>query len=105
MLKQTLISVLIGGTVFASGFSTVIHANDNQGQQDDHLPPGKGEIDWEKFCAKLTHTGFLGTFILELAGHEEQPVAHTLAEARQARLFLRDISRRMDRFNPKTQYH
>jgi RND family efflux transporter MFP subunit len=30
MLKQTLISVLIGGTVFASGFSTVIHANDNQ---------------------------------------------------------------------------
>jgi len=30
-----------------------VHISDNLGEQDDHLPPGAGAIDWQKILAEL----------------------------------------------------
>jgi sugar phosphate isomerase/epimerase len=70
----------------------MVHASDNLGKGDDHLPPGKGTIDWDGLLAHLARIEFAGTLILELSGR--QPQSEVLAEAQQARRFLREIVRR-----------
>ncbi len=77
-----------------SGHLRVIHANDNNATSDDHLPPGKGLIDWNRVLFELSETNFHGGLILELSGSIGD-VATTLEEARQARLYLRGIARSM----------
>ena len=44
-----------------------MHANDNRGQFDEHLPPGEGAIDWRHIRETLEHVGFDGWIVLELA--------------------------------------
>ena len=44
-----------------------IHANDNHGHRDDHLPPGLGQIDWAAIASSLRDGGFEGWIMLELA--------------------------------------
>jgi sugar phosphate isomerase/epimerase len=44
-----------------------VHANDNRGQFDDHLPPGDGAIDWKEIRAGLRDLGFDGWIMLELS--------------------------------------
>ncbi len=78
----------------------MLHANDNLGTYDDHKPPGLGNIDWFKLLAELSETGFHGGLILELAGNQDAELV--LAEARRARRFLRDISRRLSLSSPPT---
>jgi sugar phosphate isomerase/epimerase len=76
-----------------AGHLKMIHANDNRGVHDDHLPPGDGRIDWESLLREMGRIGFEGVFILELAGMTEPNV--TMANARRGRSFLRQISRRL----------
>lgn len=70
-----------------SGHLRMIHASDNRGTHDDHLPPGQGNIDWPHFLRLLHDSSFRGTLIMEIAGQSE--IAPTLEAARQARQFLR----------------
>jgi sugar phosphate isomerase/epimerase len=44
----------------------VIHAHDNLGVHDDHLPPGEGKINWPEFLNTLASTGFHGEFVIEV---------------------------------------
>jgi sugar phosphate isomerase/epimerase len=76
-----------------SGHLRMIHAHDNAGGDDNHLPPGDGKIDWEKFLRDLIEVRFRGAFILELAGNNDPAV--TMANARRGRSYLRDIARRI----------
>jgi sugar phosphate isomerase/epimerase len=76
-----------------SGYLRMIHAHDNNGTNDDHLPPGEGRIDWEKFLRDLIEIRFHGAFILEMAGNNDPAV--TMANARWGRSYLRDIARRL----------
>lgn len=43
-----------------------IHASDNHGQYDEHLPPGDGAIDWRAIRDSLRAVGFEGWVMLEL---------------------------------------
>ena len=49
-----------------SGRVRMIHAHDNKGDHDDHLPPWEGEIDWRRTLELLLDAGFEGAIILEL---------------------------------------
>ena len=69
----------------------MIHASDNNGSWDDHLPPGQGKVPWMSFCRRLDQIGFRGAVILELSGNSVSP--SDLHEAQVARLFLRKLSR------------
>jgi sugar phosphate isomerase/epimerase len=71
----------------------MVHASDNHGRQDDHLPPGDGEIKWAPFLAHLHELHFNGTFILEIAGTGDRNVI--LAGARRGRSYLRELSRKL----------
>jgi sugar phosphate isomerase/epimerase len=44
-----------------------VHAHDNHGHRDDHLPPGDGVIDWAEIARTLVEAGFDGWLMLELA--------------------------------------
>lgn len=44
-----------------------VHASDNRGSWDDHLPPGAGLIDWADIARSLDEVGFDGWIMLELA--------------------------------------
>jgi sugar phosphate isomerase/epimerase len=72
-----------------SGHLWMVHASDNRGHYDDHLPPGDGTIDWQSFLTQLAAMHFTGTIILELAGGAEHEV--TLQAARRARIHLRTL--------------
>jgi len=43
-----------------------VHAHDNRGHRDDHLPPGDGSIDWTEIARTLDEAGFDGWIMLEL---------------------------------------
>ncbi|QDU74621.1 endonuclease IV [Bremerella volcania] len=75
-----------------SGHLWMIHASDNHGKHDDHLPPGEGEIAWETLIDQLSRLHFHGAFILEIAGSPDIP--GTLERARHARQFLWQVARR-----------
>ena len=66
----------------------MIHASDNKGRHDDHLPPGEGEIDWLSLFRQLHVSGFQGSIIVEIAGEGE--AHHILDSAQRAHRFLRD---------------
>lgn len=85
-----------------SGHLQMIHAADNLGQYDDHLPPGKGRIDWQQVLRRLNATGFQGGFILEMAGDTQQDAEVILDSARHARRYLRDISKNLALSTPPT---
>lgn len=70
----------------------MVHAADNRGTHDDHLPPGKGGIDWRALVSRLDAAGFRGVLILELAGGSGTDPDTVLAEARRARHFLEEIA-------------
>ncbi|MGI6368449.1 MAG: sugar phosphate isomerase/epimerase family protein [Anaerolineae bacterium] len=51
-----------------------LHLHDNLGEVDDHLPPGRGTIDWAELLAALAEVGYHRTLQLELtdrAAHRE----------------------------------
>lgn len=75
-----------------SGHLQMLHANDNHGSHDDHLPPGEGRIDWLSLVCQLNQRRFQGPIILELAGLGSPQ--EIMARARRAREFLGELSRR-----------
>jgi len=60
----------------ADGRLAHVHANDNHGHWDDHLPPGEGRIDWPEITRTLTAVGFEGWAMLELRCPAEDPTAY-----------------------------
>ena len=72
----------------------MIHASDNNGIEDQHLPPGKGKIDWEQLIAKLRISDFNGMIMLEFNADFNRSNIEILEDALKARLFLRDIMAR-----------
>lgn len=77
-----------------SGHLWMMHATDNHGQQDDHVPPGDGRIDWQHLLRQMAGIGFSGAIILEVAGQDDCQAV--LDGARRARRHLREISRRLE---------
>lgn len=73
-----------------SGHLWMIHASDNHGSHDDHLPPGEGNVPWRDLLAQLASSDFRGAFILELAGGPDRRTV--LAGAQRARQFLRRLA-------------
>jgi len=58
-----------------------VHANDNHGHRDDHLPPGLGRIDWKDISASLRDVQFDGWVMLELACPGAFEMNHYFADA------------------------
>jgi sugar phosphate isomerase/epimerase len=77
-----------------SGHLWMVHASDNRGKHDDHLPPGEGSISWEHVVDQLACLHFQGAFILEIAGDSDGEAV--LERARRASRLLREISRKQD---------
>jgi sugar phosphate isomerase/epimerase len=61
------------------------HLQDNFGQRDDHLPPGRGTIAWEAVRDALRQVGYGGMLMVEISdcppGREPEPVKDTRAAA------------------------
>lgn len=51
----------------AGGRIRHIHAHDNRGHWDDHLPPGDGGVDWAEVSTTLAAARFDGWIMLELS--------------------------------------
>lgn len=51
-----------------------VHAHDNSGEFDEHLPLGKGVIDWSSLIGLLAGTGWGGVFMLELGACDDAPL-------------------------------
>jgi sugar phosphate isomerase/epimerase len=64
-----------------------VHANDNHGHWDDHLPPGDGRIDWAEVRASLEAIEFSGWIMLELHCPAADPGAY-FARAMQRSMSL-----------------
>jgi sugar phosphate isomerase/epimerase len=58
------------------------HLHDNHGNRDEHLPPGRGGIDWPRLLAVLRASGYRGAWCVELKGMSPAPYAAALGEAR-----------------------
>jgi len=48
-----------------------VHAHDNRGQFDDHLPPGEGFVNWSEVATTLEQVHYHGWIMLELKCPEE----------------------------------
>lgn len=43
-----------------------VHASDNRGHVDEHLPPGQGNIDWNSIITALRRIDYKGPFVIEV---------------------------------------
>jgi sugar phosphate isomerase/epimerase len=73
-----------------AGRLLMIHASDNRGTHDDHLPPGEGFIPWPGLAGHLAAAGFRGTLIIELA--QRGTPEEILRGAGRGRDFLRGLA-------------
>lgn len=48
-----------------------LHLHDNHGEQDEHLAPGRGTIDWDGVVAALDEIDYQGVFMHELSRSED----------------------------------
>ena len=71
----------------------MVHLSDNKGKHDDHLPPGRGHIQWPHVLYALHQVNFNGTMILELAENSNNDTQAVLEKAKQGRRYLRDLMR------------
>ncbi|MEW5895925.1 MAG: sugar phosphate isomerase/epimerase family protein [Candidatus Omnitrophota bacterium] len=78
-----------------AGHTQLIHAHDNYGKHDDHLPPGKGRIDWKYFLREAAESGFNGGLIIEL-NKGDKSTEKILEEARHSRALMREILREIE---------
>jgi sugar phosphate isomerase/epimerase len=68
-----------------------LHASDNHGRHDDHLPPGDGVIPWDRVWSDLERAGFDGWTVLELSA-PEGPIEPYVERARRADVVVRGLS-------------
>jgi len=57
-----------------------LHLHDNDGREDEHLPPGAGKIEWDLVREALRGIGFAGSAVLEVHRAGEDPV-RTITES------------------------
>jgi len=62
-----------------------VHAHDNHGRWDDHLPPGDGAIDWADIRRTLEAVDFDGWIMLELACPGDDLETHLVRAVQRAR--------------------
>jgi sugar phosphate isomerase/epimerase len=60
----------------ADGRVEHVHAHDNHGGWDDHLPPGQGRVDWTEVGTTLAAIGYDGWVMLELQCPGGDPAAY-----------------------------
>ena len=65
----------------------VVHAHDNDGKSDAHLPPGRGCMPWEKVLNTLSEIGFSGPFVWEI----RDPMAGNDPELLKLQEILKEI--------------
>jgi sugar phosphate isomerase/epimerase len=106
MLKDTHIGMCVdtghaylGGNLrqmieFSKPCLRLVHASDNYGNRDDHLPPGDGIIDWRPVLRQLVEIGYSGTLIVEIADFEDRE--STMKGACRGREYLRHLTRTID---------
>ena len=54
-----------------------VHTSDNFGINDNHLPPGSADIDWQAVYAALEEIGYPGAVLLEMTAKFEDPGDYT----------------------------
>jgi sugar phosphate isomerase/epimerase len=57
-----------------------VHASDNTGEHDDHLPIGGGIIDWKNIVRQLKTHYYDGTITLEVWGKDRRQILHSRDE-------------------------
>jgi sugar phosphate isomerase/epimerase len=60
-----------------------VHFSDNRGQEDEHMPLGTGNIDWEKAVTALKSIGYDGTITLEVFGKDRSALLQPLEASRR----------------------
>jgi sugar phosphate isomerase/epimerase len=65
-----------------------VHASDNFGRRDDHLPPGDGCLDWPEIRRTLEAAAFSGWIMLELTCPGEDVASHFSRAVAQAERLL-----------------
>jgi len=69
------------------------HLQDNFGERDDHLPPGRGRIAWDPVMQAIRDVGYAGMLMIEISdcppGREPDAVADTEA----AVTFIRELQK------------
>lgn len=73
----------------ASGYLVTTHIHDNRRQQDDHVVPFEGGIDWASTMMALEKIGYDGVFMFEVR-NTDTPSA-VLARAKSARKRLEGL--------------
>jgi sugar phosphate isomerase/epimerase len=68
-----------------------VHASDNDGQTNQHLPPGKGTIDWEGVFLALKKHDFAGYVAVDVGNVPKVDAAYT-----ESKSFLENLARRLD---------
>lgn len=61
-----------------------VHLHDNDGQNDLHLPPGQGLVDWQNVRCTIQKSSFAGPVHLEVSRTEEGSPEDFLRQAYQA---------------------
>jgi sugar phosphate isomerase/epimerase len=72
----------------------LVHASDNHGNGDDHLPPGGGQIDWSALLRQLRDIRYHGAFILEIAALDDRKAA--LERACRGREHLQQLAEMLE---------
>jgi sugar phosphate isomerase/epimerase len=73
-----------GGSTFDALLATLghrlvhVHASDNAGDADRHLPLGAGTIDWPQVVRRLREVGYDGTVTLEVFSRERRHLRTSL---------------------------
>jgi sugar phosphate isomerase/epimerase len=65
-----------------------VHFSDNHGQEDEHIPLGMGNIDWEKAVSALKSIGYDETITLEVFVNDRSASLQTLEASRR---LVRDL--------------
>lgn len=59
------------------------HISDNNGLHDDHLPPGRGQIDWPKFLKGVEKIGYKGPLVMEILDKESDNLYKSIKKAKE----------------------
>jgi sugar phosphate isomerase/epimerase len=67
-----------------------VHASDNDGQTNQHLPPGKGTVDWDGVFQALKKHDFSGYVAVDVGSVPNLDLAYT-----EAKTFLENLAKRL----------
>jgi len=67
-----------------------VHASDNDGQTNQHLPPGKGTVDWEGVLLALKKHEFSGYVAVDVGNIPNLDAAYT-----ESKSFLEELGKRL----------